>query len=180
MEDHLQGAPCKGAGGQPRRRRPRSPSDTLMPTDRLDAIVTYAPFRLLVRVKSCASKDQRIRSLWACSGNCVSGRTMIATCSNPACNVPFLYFRSGKIFVLEANDVDPKSTTDPAKRRIELFWLCGECAPGMDLMRTTDGEVTICQSPRPSGSLVALRIAFAFEVTGLGLEHRRFKESQVS
>ena len=135
---------------------------------------------LIGQSEVCASKDQRIRSLWACSGNCVSGRTMIATCSNPACNVPFLYFRSGKIFVLEANDVDPKSTTDPAKRRIELFWLCGECAPGMDLMRTTDGEVTICQSPRPSGSLVALRIACAFEVTGLGLEHRRFKESQVS
>jgi len=85
---------------------------------------------------------------------------MIATCSNPACNVPFRYFRSGKIFMLEANDVDPKSTTDPPKRRIEFFWLCGEFAPVMDLMRTTDGEVTICQSPRPSGSLVALRIAF--------------------
>lgn len=105
---------------------------------------------------------------------------MIATCSNPACNAPFLYFRSGKIFMLEANHVDPKSTTDPPKHRIEFFWLCGECAPGMDLMRTTDGEVTICQSPRPSGSLVARRTAFAREVTGSGLEHRRFRESKVS
>ena len=105
---------------------------------------------------------------------------MIATCSNPACNAPFLYFRSGKIFMLEANHVDPKSTTDPPKRRTEFFWLCGECAPGMDLMRTTDGEVTICQSPRPSDSLVVLRIALAREVTGPGLEHRRFRESQLS
>ena len=167
----------QGSGGQPRRRRPRSPIDTLMPTDRLDAIVTYAPFRSSVRVKSCTSKNPKS---WAGSGNCVSGRTMIATCSNPACNAPFLYFRSGKIFMFEASDVDPKSTTDPPKRRIEFFWLCGECAPGMDLMRTTNGEVTICQSPRPSGSPVALRIAFAREVTGSGIEHRRFRESQVS
>jgi hypothetical protein len=82
--------------------------------------------------------------------------------------------------MLEANHVDPKSTTDPPKRRTEFFWLCGECAPGMHLMRTTDGEVTICQSPRPSGSLVAQRTAFAREVTGSGLEHRRFRESKVS
>ena len=35
---------------------------------------------------------------------------MIATCANPACNVPFFYFRIGKIFVLEANGVDPRSS----------------------------------------------------------------------
>ena len=97
---------------------------------------------------------------------------MIATCANPACNVPFFYFRSGKIFVLEANDVDPRSKTDPPKRRIEHFWLCGKCAPAMHLIGTTDGAVTICQSPRPFDPLVALRIAFAREVTP-GSEHQR-------
>jgi len=92
---------------------------------------------------------------------------VIATCANPACNVPFHYFRSGKIFVLEANDRDPRSRTDPPKRRIEYFWLCGECAPAMHLKRTTDGAVSICQSPQPSDPLVASRIAFAREVTWL-------------
>jgi hypothetical protein len=98
---------------------------------------------------------------------------MVSTCANPACNVPFRYFRSGKIFMFEANDVDTRSRTDPPERRIEYFWLCGECAPAMYLMRTTDGAVTLCQPPRPSGPLGALRIAFAGEVTSPGLEQRK-------
>jgi hypothetical protein len=73
----------------------------------------------------------------------------VVKCANPACNVPFRYFRTGKIFMLEANDGDPRSRADPPKRRIEYFWLCGECTPGMHLMRTTDG-VTLCQSHGPS------------------------------
>ena len=95
---------------------------------------------------------------------------MVATCADPACNVPFRYFRSGKIFMLEAHDVDPRSRTDLPRRRIEYFWLCGECAPAMHLMRTTDGPVSICQPSRPD-PLVALSIAFAREVTSPSLEH---------
>jgi hypothetical protein len=92
---------------------------------------------------------------------------MIATCANPACNIPFHYFRSGQISMVEANDnhVDPRSRTDHPKRRIEYFWLCGECAPTMHLMRTTDGAAIICQVPRPSDPAVDRRIAFAREVT---------------
>lgn len=99
---------------------------------------------------------------------------MIATCTNPACNEPFRYFRSGKIFMLEADDVDHGSRTDPSKCRIEYFWLCGECAPAMRLMRTADGAVILCQSPgflnrlRPYGS------RFRSEVTSPGLKHQRF------
>jgi len=72
---------------------------------------------------------------------------MIATCANPACNEPFRYFRSGKIFMLEANYRDPGSRTDRSKRRIEYFWLCEACAPAMHLMRTTNGAVTLYQAP---------------------------------
>jgi hypothetical protein len=90
---------------------------------------------------------------------------VIAMCANPACNIPFHYFRSGQIFMVDADDVDPRSRTDHPKRRIEHFWLCGECAPTTHLMRTSDGAVTICQAPRPSDPAVALRIAFAREVT---------------
>ena len=109
-------------------------SDTLTPPDRLDAIVTRLPFRSSVRVNTSATSvvcpaPQRVRSLWACSGNCVSGRTMIATCANPACNVPFRYFRSGKIFMLEANDVDPRSRTDPPKHAESSTFGCVGNAP---------------------------------------------------
>ena len=95
------------------------------------------------------------------------GVTMIATCADPACNIPFHYFRSGQIFMVEANDnhVDPRSRTDHPKRRIEYFWLCGECATTMRLMRTTDGAVIICPVPRSSDPAVDRRIAFAREVT---------------
>jgi hypothetical protein len=72
---------------------------------------------------------------------------MIATCANPACNVPFRYFRSGKIFMLQANDVAPRLRAVPPTCGIEFFWLCGECAPIMNLMRTTNGAVAICQLP---------------------------------
>ncbi len=98
---------------------------------------------------------------------------MIATCANPACNVPFVYFRSGKIFVLEANAVDPKSRTNAPPRRIEYFWLCGKCSPTMQLMRTTDGAVSVCQRLRPSDPSRALRIVFPGEGMPPGLEHRR-------
>lgn len=72
---------------------------------------------------------------------------MITACANPSCNAPFFYFRSGKIFVLEANGMGPRSKLDSSRRGIEYFWLCGQCAPAMHLMRTTDGAVRICQMP---------------------------------
>jgi hypothetical protein len=49
--------------------------------------------------------------------------------------------------------------------------LCEECAPAMHLMRTRDGEVTICKSPRSSDPLGPLRITFAREVTSPSLKH---------
>jgi hypothetical protein len=55
---------------------------------------------------------------------------MTATCTYPACDVSLRYLRNGKIFTLEAKHVDLGSGTDPGKRRIEYFWLRGECAPG--------------------------------------------------
>jgi hypothetical protein len=71
----------------------------------------------------CASKNSEFYGPVAAIH--VSGRNMIATCANPSCNVPFRYFRSGKIFVLDANDVDPGSGNRFPKRRIEYFGLCG-------------------------------------------------------
>jgi len=146
-------------------------SDSVMSTDRLHAIVT----RLVSVIGqsgtpprpawflSCTSKNPNLDAPVAAT--CVSWRTMIATCANPACNVPFRYFRTGKIFILEANDADPSSRADLPKRRIEYFWLCGKCAPAMHLMRMMDGAVAICQPSRPPDPLVALRIAFAHEAT---------------
>ena len=67
--------------------------------------------------------------------------------------------------MVETNVVNPRSKTDHPKRRVEYFWLCGECASTMHLMRTTDGAVIVCHAPRPSDPAVTPRIAFAREVT---------------
>jgi hypothetical protein len=77
---------------------------------------------------------------------------MIAACANPACNVPFFYFRSGRIFVLEANGAGPRSKLDSPRRGVEHFWLCGKCASAMHLIRTMDGAVRILPTARPSES----------------------------
>jgi hypothetical protein len=179
MEDHLLRFPRQECGsshsGEDLIRR----SDALMPTDRSTPFVTGS-VSLSGRVNTsttsvvCPAPPKNVSSMAGPPGNCVFGRTMIATCANPARNVHFRYFRSGKIFMLEASDVDPRWRTDPPKRRIEYFWLCGECAPAMHLMRTTDGAVAICESPRSSDPLGPLRIAFALEVTSPGSKHRRF------
>jgi hypothetical protein len=134
-----------------------SPERYLLPKDRLDSL-SLAPLcswenreHLLRRGFVLRPDESEFHR--ACSG--VSGRTMITACANPACNAPFFYFRSGKIFVLEANGVGSK--LDSQGRGIEHFWLCGECAPAMHLMRTTDGAVRICPCPPPSDPRVALK-----------------------
>jgi hypothetical protein len=44
---------------------------------------------------------------------------------NPNCSAPFRYLREGRLFNLEV----PVSSTQPGPgRRLERFWLCGECS----------------------------------------------------
>ena len=145
-----------------------------MPTDRPPPDWHQDRVRSSVRVNTSAHRHALVPGLEdselhgpAATTTVFPGVTMIATCANPACNIPFHYFRSGQIFMVEANDnhVDPRSRTDHPKRRIEYFWLCGECATTMRLMRTTEGAVIICPVPRPSDPAVDRRIAFAREVT---------------
>jgi hypothetical protein len=164
--------PEAGAPDQPRRRRLIRRSDTLMPTDRLDPIVNG--FRSAHRSEWTPPRPawfvlrlEEFRVLWACRGNCVSGRTMIATCANqPATNFSAIFALERSSCLMQtiwALDREPIIQ----KRRIEYFWLCGECAPAMLLMRTTDGAVTICESSRSSDPLGPPRITFAREVIWL-------------
>ena len=49
---------------------------------------------------------------------------MTAKCANPSCNEPFHYFRTGKIYLIDA----PTAKSALHERRPpEYFWLCGEC-----------------------------------------------------
>jgi hypothetical protein len=89
-------------------------SDTIMPTDRLDLLPPDSGSLIATGVVCPA--PQRIRSLWACCSNRVSGRTMIAACANPARNKSCRYFRNGKIFMLETSDVDSRSRRELWRR----------------------------------------------------------------
>lgn len=88
---------------------------------------------------------------------------MISKCANPACSLPFHYFRAGRLFQM---DFDPQSgcvregpfvaTEGQAPLRapqhhVEHFWLCGECARRFTLRyRPGEGVVPV---PLPPPSL---------------------------
>jgi hypothetical protein len=97
---------------------------------------------------------------------------MIATCANPACSRPFLYFRTGRIFILETVDIDPRSGVDHPIRRMEYFWLCGKCSSTLHPVRTANGTVAIGPLPVPPEPMAALRIVFSREIKSSKSEDR--------
>lgn len=74
---------------------------------------------------------------------------MLSKCANPSCSTPFVYLRDGKIFKLESEGERPGPTlvsrSKPA-RRVEHFWLCGNCAPEMTV--TFDAEMGVHVVPK--------------------------------
>jgi hypothetical protein len=59
---------------------------------------------------------------------------MISRCANPDCRRELHYLRDGKIyqFVL---------STKTGSKRLEHFWLCGECSKTMILIRVDQSQV---------------------------------------
>lgn len=71
---------------------------------------------------------------------------MLSKCANPACSQPFRYLRDGKLFEIETNVGPDNSVAGEKKtsRRVEFFWLCGQCST--ELMVINDkiqGVITI-------------------------------------
>jgi hypothetical protein len=75
---------------------------------------------------------------------------MVSKCANPGCSSVFLYLHAGKIFRIEVEtssriaagfgaDAEMKK---PA-RRVELFWLCNECASKMTLVFSKDAGAAV-------------------------------------
>lgn len=63
---------------------------------------------------------------------------MVSKCANPTCSVPFLYFHRGRLFRVETEGRhdrrrDMSGQAGKPLRRIEFYWLCGECANKMTL-----------------------------------------------
>ena len=65
---------------------------------------------------------------------------MTAKCANPSCNEPFHYFRTGKIYLIDA----PIAKSSLNERRPhEYFWLCGECCRSMRVALDQAGAVIV-------------------------------------
>jgi len=78
---------------------------------------------------------------------------MVSKCANPECEVPFRYFRLGKLFRLETQSGHDRrrqmGVEDGVKkplRHIEFFWLCNECAARMTLV--SDKEIGVHVHPQ--------------------------------
>ena len=67
---------------------------------------------------------------------------MTAKCANPDCNARFVYFRTGKIFLVPCRDVQSNSNPGSPKREMEYFWLCGDCCRTMRLT-LQNGVITL-------------------------------------
>ena len=62
---------------------------------------------------------------------------MITKCANELCGEPFLFFRGGKLFIVDvASNPQPRDpgTADRAPQKLEHFWLCEQCAATMTLV----------------------------------------------
>jgi hypothetical protein len=67
---------------------------------------------------------------------------MTARCANPFCNQPFLYFRSGRIYLIDTPGSNTSTSSGP-KKSPEYFWLCGDCCRTMKVVLDRSGSVTI-------------------------------------
>ena len=61
---------------------------------------------------------------------------MVSKCANPGCGVPFRRLCEGVLFQMNWK------CSGPACSRIELFWLCPQCAEAMTL-EEREGKVKI-------------------------------------
>ena len=85
---------------------------------------------------------------------------MLSKCANPACSTPFRYLRDGKIFEIDSKrETSPATEGKPSPRRVEFFWLCGECC--VQLTVINDHEKGVITVPVPQGTQFLVRRAAA-------------------
>jgi hypothetical protein len=71
---------------------------------------------------------------------------MLSKCANPACSQPFRYLRDGKLFEIDSRDdfERPAAGERKAVRRVEFFWLCGDCSAEFTIINDKDrGVITV-------------------------------------
>jgi hypothetical protein len=74
---------------------------------------------------------------------------MVSNCANPKCGKPLHYLREGRIFVFDV-PAGAEELNGKRSRRLEHYWLCGECAQTMVMQQSADGIRAV---PRPQSRL---------------------------
>ena len=75
---------------------------------------------------------------------------MLSKCANPGCSQPFRYLRDGKLFEIENGGSDNSAVGDKKpSRRVEFFWLCGQCSAEFTVVNDKDrGVITVPLRPQ--------------------------------
>jgi len=80
---------------------------------------------------------------------------MLSKCANPTCSNPFRYLREGRLFEIESNQpVQTPSSVSKPVRRIEFFWLCGECSAELTVVNDYEKGVITIPIPKETKYLV--------------------------
>jgi len=79
---------------------------------------------------------------------------MATKCANTSCSRPFLYFRSGKIYLIDALASNEGASPESARREIEYFWLCVACSQNMQVPLDRNGAVVVERYVEDSWELV--------------------------
>jgi hypothetical protein len=70
---------------------------------------------------------------------------VVSNCANPACARPLHYLRDGRVFLFHAAECAPGSAAS-ASPRLEHYWLCGECAQRLRLVKDALGIHVIARA----------------------------------
>jgi hypothetical protein len=70
---------------------------------------------------------------------------MVNHCANPRCSKPLHYLREGRIFVFDvaSGEVDK---TGKRSRRMEHYWLCGECSRTLAMEESPQGVRVVARA----------------------------------
>jgi len=73
---------------------------------------------------------------------------MVNDCANPKCSKPLHYLRDGRVFVFDVPSAPSVARVEGARgRRMEHYWLCGDCAQSYTLKHSPDGGIELLARP---------------------------------
>ena len=84
---------------------------------------------------------------------------MLSKCANPACSRPFRYLREGKLFEIDSTQMEEPVSGKKPVRRVEFFWLCGDCSAELTVIN--DQEKGVITVPIPQAATFLVRRAAA-------------------